>query len=1043
MLRALRLRRVTRAALLAAGAAVGTGCGSGADLGISSVLVVASVEVTPSVLTLVQHQTHTFVANPRTSSGVPVTGRAVTWSSSDPGVATIAADGRVTALTPGTTRITARVDGVSGSADLTVSIVPVDLVELLPKATTVVIGSTVQLTANVFDADGGVLTGRPLTWSSSEVLIATVSSDGLVTTHGVGQVTITASVEGKSGAATITVGPRPAAKLGFLTQPSEAVAGVAMSPAVRVAIQDATGATVSAATSTVTLTLGAGTTGATLGGTVSAAAVNGVATFPNLSMTKAGTGYTLVAKSANLTDATSGPFVIRAAAAARIDITTEPASAGASGAPLSPQPVVQLADQFGNPVPQAGVVVTASLASGTGTLTSATATTSATGSAAFNSLAITGVPGTYALAFSAPGLAGETSTTIALSAGAASQLAFVAAPPTTATNGQPFTVTVGLRDAAGNPVSQAGVAVTVSLASGAGVLSGPPLTATTDASGVASFPGLVITGLPGPYTLAFAAAGMSTLTSGTLQLAAGSPTQLILTVAPPANAVSGVALVPGPAVRLADVSGNFVSTAGVQVTATLATGTGSLAGATATTDATGTATFPALTITGPAGSYSLTFAAPGLTSVTTASITVASGSPTQLTYTVAPPATAASGQPLNPQPVLQLRDASGNAVLQAGVQVTASAAGLTLTGESVTTNANGEAAFTSLTLSGATGTYNLAFGVVGVPSSISSSISLTAGSATQLTVSTAPPATTTAGQPFSATLQIRDAGGNAVAVSGVAVTAAIASGPGGTLSGTLNVATNASGVASFPDLVLTGTLGDYTLTFTAAGLSAATATVKLVAGAPGGITLTTQPSASAKNDEVFATQPVVTVTDGAGNPISGAQVTASIASAPPATTPPISTPTLGGTVTLTTNASGIAAFTNLEIVGPIGDYTLQFTAGGQTVTSGTLTLLVGVETQLVITVQPSNVTLLAAISPAPTVELRDSGNNLVPVDGRLVTVSVASGNSTFLLTPALTAGGVAVFGNIVMLTDGQGNMDHTLLFTAGALSKVSNPFKAN
>jgi hypothetical protein len=580
--------------------------------------------------------------------------------------------------------------------------------------------------------------------------------------------------------------------------------------------------------------------------------------------------------------------------------------------------------------------VTASLASGTGTLTSATATTSATGVAAFNSLAITGVPGTYALAFSSPGLAAATSATIALGAGAASQLAFVAAPPTTATNGQPFTVTVGLRDAAGNAVSQAGVAVTVSLASGAGVLSGPPLTASTDAAGVASFAGLVITGLPGPYTLAFAAAGMSTLTSGTIQLAAGSPTQLILTVAPPTNAVSGLALVPGPAVRLADVSGSFVSTAGVQVTATLATGTGTLAGATATTDAMGTATFPALTISGPAGSYSLTFAAPGLTGVTTAPITVASGSPTQLTYTVAPPATAASGQPLNPQPILQVRDVSGNAVLQAGIQVTASAAGLTLTGESVTTDAGGVATFSSLTLSGAAGSYNLAFAAAGVANSISSSITLTGG------------------------------------------------------------------------------------------------------GGAGGVTLTTQPSASARNDEAFATQPVVTVTDATGNPAPGVMVTASIVSGPSGT--------LGGTKAVATNASGVATFVDLEIVGPIGAYTLEFTAGGLTATSGAITLQVGVETHLFITQQPTNVALSTPISPAPTVEFRDSGNNRVPLDGRIVLVS-KNGNGTFTLLSTLillSSGGIAAFDNLAFSSSGQGNGNHTLTFsTLGLPSVMSVTFKVN
>jgi hypothetical protein len=1151
MLSALHFRRFTCAALLAAGAAAGTGCGNGADLGIASVLVVAAVDVAPAALTLVQHQTHTFAATPRTSSGVPVTGRAVTWSSSDPGVASIATDGTVSALAPGTTRITARVDGVSGSADLTVSTVPVDLVELLPKTTTVVSGSTVQLTANVYDAGGGVLTGRQLTWRSSEVLIASVSTDGLVTTHGVGQVTITATVEGKSGSATITVGPRPAAKLGFLTPPSDAVAGLALAPAVRVAIQDATGATVSAATSTVTLTLGAGPTGATLGGTVSAAAVNGVATFTNLSITKAGTGYTVVAKSANLTDATSGPFVIRPAAAARVDMTTEPASTGASGTPLSPQPVVQIADQFGNPVPQAGVVVTASLASGTGTLTSPNATTGATGSAVFTALAITGVPGIYTLAFGAPGLAGATSIPIALTAGSANRLAFVAAPPTTATNGQPFgsTVTVGLRDAAGNPVPQAGVAVTVSVASGAGLLSGPPLTATTDAAGVASFTGLIITGIAGPYTLSFSTTGVNPLTSATIQLAPGSATKLILAVAPPATAVGGAPLVPAPAVRLADAVGNPVSTAGVQVTATLAAGTGTLAGATATTDATGLATFSALSISGPAGSYALAFDATGLTGVTTAAITLSAGTPTQVTFTVAPPATAVNGQVLNPQPVVQLRDATGAAVPVAGVQVTASAAGLASAGATVTTDAAGVATFSSLSFTGLVGNYSLVFTAAGVAGTASSPLALAAGPATQLTFTTAPPATAANRQLIAPApeVQLRDVGGNAVSQSGVAVSVAIASGPGGVLTGTLTANTSNTGTATFADLVITGNTGTYTLAFSAAGLSTATSNpmtlvggppvaivlstppptsttsglplspqpvvqlvdldgnpsptsgiviqaalqaaggasltgsvqvitdatgrgtytdltlsgpagsyslvfssaglqgvvagpIQLAAGGPGGITMTTQPSTSAKNDEVFPTQPAVTVTDVGGIPLSGVQVTVSIASGPAGT--------LGGTLSATTNASGVAAFTNLEIVGPIGDYTLQFAVGTLTVSSNALTLLVGAEAHLVITVPPSNVKLLQAIAPSPTLELRDSGNNLVPVTGQLVTVSIASGNGTLLLPPvALTSGGVAVFGGIgggIVFSDaGPGNGNHTLRFSSGALSVVSGTFKVN
>src|SRR5260370_1371949 len=71
----------------------------------------------------------------------------------------------------------------------------------------VAVGATVQLTATPKDAAGNVLTGRVVTWTTSNSAVATVSSTGLVT--GVapgGPVTITATSEGQSGTALIRVG---------------------------------------------------------------------------------------------------------------------------------------------------------------------------------------------------------------------------------------------------------------------------------------------------------------------------------------------------------------------------------------------------------------------------------------------------------------------------------------------------------------------------------------------------------------------------------------------------------------------------------------------------------------------------------------------------------------------------------------------------------------------------------------------------------------------------------------------------------------------
>jgi uncharacterized repeat protein (TIGR03806 family) len=101
-------------------------------------------------------------------------------------------------------------------------------------------------------------------------------------------------------------------QVAFTTQPTNVGVGVAITPAVRVTVQDATGATVTTSTAPVTIALGANPGGATLGGTTSVNAVNGVATFSNLSLNNASTGYTLTASSTGLSGATSATFNVLA-----------------------------------------------------------------------------------------------------------------------------------------------------------------------------------------------------------------------------------------------------------------------------------------------------------------------------------------------------------------------------------------------------------------------------------------------------------------------------------------------------------------------------------------------------------------------------------------------------------------------------------------------------------------------------------------------------------------------------------------------------------
>jgi len=99
-----------------------------------------------------------------------------------------------------------------------------------------------------------------------------------------------------------------ATKLSFTVQPADATLGETMAPAVKVAIQDGSGSTMTSATDNVTVALDPNGTGAALSGTLTKPAVNGVATFDDLKLDKTGSGYTLTATSGTLTAATSSAF---------------------------------------------------------------------------------------------------------------------------------------------------------------------------------------------------------------------------------------------------------------------------------------------------------------------------------------------------------------------------------------------------------------------------------------------------------------------------------------------------------------------------------------------------------------------------------------------------------------------------------------------------------------------------------------------------------------------------------------------------------------
>ena len=177
-------------------------CGGGESSGPPKV---SSVGVTALASQLEVGATLQLTAAPRDAKGNPLTGRAVTWSSSAAGVASVDNAGIVTGVSAGAATITATADGVSGTVGLTVVPVPVSAVFIDDRAPSVRQGGTAQLAAVAQDAIGRVLAGRPITWSSATPAIASVSQAGLVTGLAAGITYIRASSEGKTDSVPLRV----------------------------------------------------------------------------------------------------------------------------------------------------------------------------------------------------------------------------------------------------------------------------------------------------------------------------------------------------------------------------------------------------------------------------------------------------------------------------------------------------------------------------------------------------------------------------------------------------------------------------------------------------------------------------------------------------------------------------------------------------------------------------------------------------------------------------------------------------------------------
>ncbi len=127
----------------------------------------------------------------------------VIWNSSDKEVATVAADGTVTAVAEGAATVTAEAGG--RMAACTVIVTEREVMEVVVEPAVIEeiqVGSSRQLSATVLPDD---VEDKTVTWSSSDNTVVTVDSDGMITAVAKGEATIIARAGDKGGTCAVTV----------------------------------------------------------------------------------------------------------------------------------------------------------------------------------------------------------------------------------------------------------------------------------------------------------------------------------------------------------------------------------------------------------------------------------------------------------------------------------------------------------------------------------------------------------------------------------------------------------------------------------------------------------------------------------------------------------------------------------------------------------------------------------------------------------------------------------------------------------------------
>ncbi|NPC48875.1 hypothetical protein HPC50_17590 [Corallococcus exiguus] len=379
-------------------------------------------------------------------------------------------------------------------------------------------------------ADGSRLSGRTVSVTvegeGASVLESALVTDirGEAQTHVTSTVpgvkTVKASVKDDTGkmvpltqTATVAFADVNTVKtLAFRSALPDGVAGEPLKLLV-VEVRNGVGEVVTDSTAEVTLSLGSG--GIVFPeGQMKVAAVNGVATFPDVVLKRAGGGYHFIASAEGFAPVASTVFTVSpgAVVAVGLDRFLDNATVGVAEA-LE----VTLADEYANTATNYTGTVTLTSTDAAATMPAAhTFTTADAGKFKFEGITFRTAGLQFLMLKDSAGAFSSTLPRVNVSAAAASKLVFTQQPTSrVSTRASVGTVKVAVQDAFGNPVSVTGLAVKLSLPAGAFTLAGTVSAAPVD--GVATFTGVSIAG-HGTTHLVASAQGLQDVSSADVQV---------------------------------------------------------------------------------------------------------------------------------------------------------------------------------------------------------------------------------------------------------------------------------------------------------------------------------------------------------------------------------------------------------------------------------------------------------------------------------------------------------------------------------------------